>query len=505
MSTTISFDPADRPVQWTGTAGGAVAAAATAAAAAAGVLVGLLGMPALAAIGAIGLMVLIAHRPEVGAYLFLATTPLLVGIDRGVMMPLLRPNEALLLVVVGGLTMRGLVFVGRGAPLRVHLTRIEWAIVALAVFGSVTPLLWMYARGVGITLDDLLYATTMWKYLAVYGVVRVAIRTEVQVRTALGLAMAAGVVVAAVAVLQSLQLFGVPQILASYYAPLDDVEVLSIGRGTSTLSSSLAVGDVMAFLLAATIAWWHREPRLRPILLVAGLAYVVGALGSGQFSAVLALLVAAIVAAVLTRSLGRLLAVGLPVIVVAALLLQPVIQTRLEGFESDSGVPQSWTVRVENLETYFWPEVARDWNWTLGVRTSSRVPAPEVWRDYVFIESGHTWLLWNGGLPFLLAFVVYLVIGLRAVTPIARRRPDAIGVAATASAAALWVLAVLMLFDPHLTMRGTADLSFPLLALALTAWRRGPAPPTHPIDPTGEGDDTPSPAERRPKWAQASV
>jgi hypothetical protein len=43
------------------------------------------------------------------------------------------------------------------------------------------------------------------------------------------------------------------------------------------------------------------------------------------------------------------------------------------------------------------------------------------------------------------------------------------GVAAIAALAATALIFVLMLFDPHLTVRGTADLYFPLLALPLAS------------------------------------
>jgi hypothetical protein len=60
----------------------------------------------------------------------------------------------------------------------------------------------------------------------------------------------------------------------------------------------------------------------------------------------------------------------------------------------------------------------------------------------------------------------------RATAAIARSRRGPVGVAASASLASLLAMFVLMTFDPHITLRGTADLLFSLLALA-TAVRAG--------------------------------
>jgi hypothetical protein len=143
----------------------------------------------------------------------------------------------------------------------------------------------------------------------------------------------------------------------------------------------------------------------------------------------------------LTKS-RRIIAYAIPVAAIGAVLLWPVIEIRLSGFQSASGLPSSWLVRLYNLRTYFWPTLFSDYNWILGVRPSARVVVPTTEYGYVWIESGYTWLLWGGG-----------------------RRADAAGAAGAALAAIMCAQVVVMLFDPHLTYRGSGDAIFMLLAL----------------------------------------
>jgi hypothetical protein len=211
------------------------------------------------------------------------------------------------------------------------------------------------------------------------------------------------------------------------------------------------------------------------MLVGAGILFLLGCVAAGQFSGFIGFAIALFVAGLLTGRLGRLLAIGLPMAAIAAVVLWPVLAVRLSGFETPIGLPPSWIGRLDNLQHFVLPELSTGLNWLLGVRPSARLAAPESWRQWIYIESGYAWLLWTGGVPFLLSFLAFAAVALRDLTPVARRRTDAAGVTASAAVAAVATMVVLMLFDPHLTMRGGADLLFPLLALSLVGFGR-PAP-----------------------------
>lgn len=428
--------------------------------------------PAMAVAAAAGVALVTAAflHPPIAAYVLISTTPLIAGMDRGAVLPLLRPNEAVALLLGAALAARGVLrLVHQGCRLP-RLRTTDGSLLLLVFTGSLLPLVWRAARGADMTSDDVFYGMALMKYFALYLLVRTSVRTEQHVRRCLWLSVAAGSIVAIVGILQALNLFGVPGLLAAHFAPYGDEGVLYLGRGSSTLSHAQAMGSVMAFNLAIVGGLLAKGSSKYTLLVLAGSLFLFGALASGQFSGAVALFVAIGAVGFVTRSLHRAVVLSLPSLSAAAVALRPVIERRLRGFSTPAGVPGSWVGRLENLRTYFWPELKTNFNYALGVRPAARVPSTYP-GQYVFIESGHTWLFWTGGIPLFVAFFLFLWTNMGATARIARRRADAIGVAGVASFAALAVLAVLTVFDPHLTLRGAADLNFALLALAHTAYR----------------------------------
>ena len=418
---------------------------------------------------AIGLVVLVAVRPVVGAALLIVASLLMAGIDRGVLIPLLRPQEAVLGLVILGLALSfgAGVITGRHR-LALRFERLDAVLLLLAVFASVLPLTVMYVRGdPRIESDDVLYALQLWKFYAVFVVFRVGVRTPQEVGRCLWIAMGSALVVGLVGVLQSLNLFGVQELMTVYFKPTEEsAESFDLTRATSTVGSPFAVGDIMTFSSAIAAAFLVRGHRRRLVLGMLAGFFLFAAISSGQFSIAIGILTAVVAFGLIHRRLGRAVGALLVIAVIGGVVLQPVIENRLQAFNNASGLPRSWQGRVDNLQTYFLPVLAEDDRWLTGVRPAARVATDEAFRGgYIWIESGYVWLLWTGGVALLLTFVAFMLIAMRRMGRVARARDDAIGVAAGASFTALSVIAVLMVIDVHLTLRGSAELSFSLLAL----------------------------------------
>jgi hypothetical protein len=419
----------------------------------------------LAVCSALAVIALVSVRPALGGYVIVALTPLTAGIDRGQAVPILRPSEALALSVGVALVARALLRWRTGGLPRWQPSQLEWALILMAVCNSVVPILWMTAQYRPVSRDDLLYALVLWKYAGYYLIIRSAITTNRQVLRCLWLSVGAGAIVGLLAILQSLHLFGVPTLLATYYAPFGYTGALEHARGSSTLALPAATADLMIYNLAIVSGLLWRGRRHRLILASAAALFAIAAFSAGEFSSAIGLIVGVCTIALVT-SYPRLLALFVPLAGVAIIVLRPVIAARISGFDSVSGLPVSWTGRLSNLHNYFWPRLFSDWNFVFGVQPAARVPVSYQATGYVWIESGYTWLLWGGGIPLAVAFVFFVQAALRMAWRLARYSVQPPSVAALAVFVSVIVMSVLMIFDPHLTYRGAAEEMFVLLALA---------------------------------------
>lgn len=422
--------------------------------------------------GVLALVVLAAVRPVWALGGYIAVNPLLVGSERGAIVPGLRLNEALLLPVLAGLA---LVVVRRWAggsgrrPRSFH--PLDLVVLALASTGSVSTLLWMYARGREIGVDDLQYALVLWKLAVLYAAARVVLRDARAIRWALSAVVVSALLVGAVGVLQAIGIGPVIDALTSVVSTEEGGYELTGHRAMSTLGNPIAYGDLMVYAGVVSAALALRTPGRTRLLWGTTAALGVCALASGQVSVAIGLAVAWGAWAVITGTVRTAALAGVTLVGGSLAALQPVLAARLGVTDPGTGLPVSWTGRygrVDNLQRYVLPEIAADHNWLFGVRTAGRIPAAESWREWVYIESGYVWALWTGGLPLLLAVLALLVLAVRSGRRLASSSDPMAGAVGVTVATAAWTLAALMVFDPHLTFRGAGELFVLLLAVGAT-------------------------------------
>jgi hypothetical protein len=405
------------------------------------------------------------QRPAVAAYVIVGVTPLVVGIDRGRLVPQMRVNEALVFFLVAVLCVRAMVRLQPGDRIVLTLDPMSRALVWFALASSLIPIIFMVGRGRPIEMDDLTYAAVMWKFLLLYAVIRLTVRTDREVNVTLSVSVLAALLVGVIGILQSLDLLGVRALLEPLFAPFGYSDVVNSARAGSTVGLPAATADLMVLNLVIALGFVYRRPALAKYLAPVALVLVVAVFSAAEFSSVLGLVVAIVCVAVRLRRLDLLKwsLLALPVAVVA---LWPTFAPRIAEFSSLHGLPTSWLVRYHNLTTYFWPPIIDGSNFLVGVRPAGRVPIEEGAFGFIWIESGYLWLLWGGGLPLLAAFCWFVWSSLKATGPAARVLATPPAVAALAAYTGLVSCVVLMIFDPHITYRGSADALFGLLALS---------------------------------------
>lgn len=428
--------------------------------------------------GALGILALAIRRPALACALLALAIPLSAGMARGAVVPVLRVNEALLMVVAVGFLVHRLT---RWRPLTYSSTDI--VVVGFCLLNVLIPWAVIFLTRADAALDDWLVVLAPVQYLLVYVVYSRTEFTAADLRLLLNACMFASIPVAAVAGAQAIDLPGVRDLVATYYPTAPQPSWDRLYRPTSLLGHFSAVGAfgllnlMLALALAATRqagfpGWWLALVMAANMLsLVASETYA--PLAALPFGLVATLLV-------VRRIPWSHLAAGLPVLGASAVVLWPSISGRVGSQFSGAGgiaLPETLQTRIDYWQGFFIPALLEHGPW-LG--TGTLIP-PEVPRPLVnFVDNGYLWQLFRAGLPGLAALIIMLASvaalawAMRASDDPLRRVVGAVCLGG--------VVSVVMLdtTSEYLTFTGVSQefwMFVGLLSGALLAWRSSGATP----------------------------
>jgi hypothetical protein len=453
-------------------------------------------LPIIAAgvLGAGVLWILTVWRPALGCALLVLGIPLTGGLARGSVVPVLRVNEALLLIIVSALVVREL-------PRRHRLafTGLDLPVLAFCAGGVLIPWAVLSLQHSDTTIDDWRTVLAPVQYLLIYLIFSRVKFSQRDLRLLLNLAMLASVLVALVALAEVANVPGVRQAIIAYYPPPapEPATVLTGYRPTSFLGHYSAVGAFGVINLALALALAAaRADGFNGIWLgvVMGLN-AAAAVATVTLAPILVLPAAAVLIFLHVRHVPWQVAFAPVALLVALAALWPSVQARIQsqlasgspGPGVSSGLlPGSLQVRVGYWQDYFIPSLLNHGPWLgTGTLIPSDVPRPLI----TFVDNGYLWMGFRAGLLGVLLMVLLLVAiaiagwSLR-TAPAALQR--AIGATAFASVLSL---ALMELTSEYLTFTSVTQEFWMLVGLvaAASALRR-PSPRRH-LALTPRGDD----------------
>lgn len=342
-----------------------------------------------AAGGLVGLayLILCARRPVMGCALLALATPLVEGLGRGTVVPLVRPSEAMLALLIVGVLVHEI-------PRRQvrNYTVLDLAVIAYAVGASIIPALYLLLTGGTVDNTSLFNIFAPLQYLAIYLLFSRVQVTDRDRRLFLNLAMASSVIVSLIGIAQLANVPGLQDFLYAHY-PIEgegtSLCLYGVCRPSSLLQHYSALGAYAALSYTVALALLvTRRAGFDARWLVCVLAVnAMGVFVSQTVAAVVGLVLATVIVLIYRRTFPRqLLLVGLAV-AIGTVLFWNSIASRIEqqfpvGNQSVAGipVPESMEVREQYWGQLFWPAL-EPVIWTGSGNMAPSVPASL--QDYV--------------------------------------------------------------------------------------------------------------------------
>lgn len=436
-------------------------------------------LPLIAAgtVACVALWLLTVRRPALGFCLLVLAIPLTAGMPRGSIVPLLRVNEVLLVVVAAGLVVHGL-------PRRRRLvfSGLDLAVLSFCLGGVLIPTAVILLESSSADMDAWLQVVAPIQYLLVYLVFSRLPLTQTELRWLINLTLLSSVIVAIVAVAELADLPGVRSVIANYYPPppAATVQVGTVYRPTSLLGHFSAVGGfaVLNLTLALALAA-ARVPGFSGLWLGFVMALNgVALLATATVAPLIALPVMVLIVLAYTRHVPWQLSFAPPALVGAVVVFWSSVQGRIQEqlvVGSGPALPESMQVRLRYWQDYFVPALVNHGAWFgTGTLIPSEVPRPLVG----FVDNGYLWMAFRAGVPGILLLLLILVALSAAGWSLRTSRQPWHRALGATSVAFVVGFALLELTSEYLTFTSVTQ-EFWMVAglLAAVVPERAPAPP----------------------------
>lgn len=433
-----------------------------------GVCIGLLYLVSpLVGLGAtigVAFCVVALSRPMVLCYLMVAAVALTAGVERGRLVPMLRPNE------VGLLLSAVLALVALIMKRRREVQVPGYVVAALAVLVTGTvliPGMSYLQRGTEPTAEAILGLLAPLQYVLVFWLFAAVPARESDRHRLIQVMLLCGTVVAAVGLVQAAGVTSVVGLLNEWYGSSHTARATEAARVTSLMAAwnALGVFCMVNILVAWAVLPWTRKllGRLNAIIAVCLSASCLLASGSfaGALGAIMGVAAIEILAERGLQAVPLLLAAGAAAVGIAVLwpLLEPFLLRRLNyQFESGGVVPRTLDFRFQVWREVFWPAIRENPIWGVDLT----IPDTFAWHAF---ESEYILLLFRSGLVGLVGHLAWVAVTLGWLHRKLCRSAGLSKAVVTAAIALLVVLSVAGLTNAVFRFSGTADYLWMILAL----------------------------------------
>ena len=418
----------------------------------------------LSLVGVIVSGLIVVLRPLWILYGLVFFLPLISGVERGKLVPMLRPNEPLLLI-----TMVMFILSPKKIKRNIESIRIGLVIMLYLLFGSVVPLLVYFLRGGAVDYSSLMPFLAPWQYLVLYSLIIAFDVTAAQARRCLQLLTLAGVIIALVAILQMMRVKVVTSILATYYysGHLMRVEKWGYPRTTSLLANWHGTGIFLSFSVLVLLAYhvggsrlfrsWIAGPFL--VLLIAGM------ITTTSITSLVVLILGVIVILLASKGGAKRLLFFIPVLLLmTSFVFSDQISAQLDKQFANrhSFAPKTITYRIENWHEKFLPIIENYWLFGYGPKS------PEDLVGVPSEDSQFVYMLLKGGILYVIAFLLFMISATRRLWYFYRHATSPQVRALFLAAVTLFVTIIPACFlQAYMTYSGVAEYLWILLGLSV--------------------------------------